>query len=330
MNTPHDIARRTASVAESNRGVRLSIVATVYHSEPYLEEFYQRCTRAARAYTEDYEIVIVNDGSPDRCLDLAIALYERDPHVRVIDLARNFGHHAAMLTGLGYARGELVFLLDADLEEDPGLLPEFLARMRETGCDVVYGVQEARKGGRFERVSGALYYRGMNMLLHEPIPVNPTTMRLMSRRYVRSLVEHKDREIFLSGLQRITGYEKAALAVKKQDKGSSTYTLGRKASLVVRGVTSFSNKPLVAMFSMGAALLAGSLIAGGYLTVRRLLGGDYLIGWPSLIVSIWLLGGLILFCLGLVGIYLSKVFVEAKSRPYVVVRQIYDADADAR
>jgi len=318
-----------AAIAESGSGVRLSIVATVYHSESYLEEFYQRCTQAARTYTEAYEIVIVNDGSPDRCLDLAIALYERDPHVRIVDLARNFGHHAAMLTGLGYARGDLVFLLDADLEEDPGLLPQFLARMREAGCDVVYGIQTARKGGTFERVSGAAYYTGMNMLLNEPIPVSATTMRLMSRRYVRSLVEHKDREIFLSGLQLITGYEKVPLAIEKRDKGSSTYTLGRKLSLVVRGVTSFSSKPLVAMFSAGMVFLVGSLVAAAYLVLRRILGGDYLIGWPSLIVSIWLLGGLILFCLGLVGIYLSKVFVETKSRPYVVVRRIYDADADA-
>jgi putative glycosyltransferase len=127
----------------------------------------------------------------------------------------------------------------------------------------------------------------------------------------------------------MTGYEKVPLEVEKQSKGSSTYTLGHKLSLVVRGVTSFSSVPLVAMFASGGAILAVSLAAALYLILRRVLVGGYLTGWPSLIVSIWLLGGLILFCLGLVGIYLSHVFQETKSRPYTVIRRVYDATAGA-
>ncbi len=302
----------------------LSVVTTLYSSAPYVQEFYARVRTAAEKITGDYEILFVNDGSPDNSLELALSLYEGDHRVRVIDLSRNFGHYKAIMTGLAYAKGDLVFLVDCDLEEEPELLGTFYSEIKSSRADVVYGVQQTRKGGFFKRLSGALFYKLFNLLSSYPVPSNVTIARLMSQRYVVSLVAHKDREIFLDGLWAITGFKQVPLVVEKHSKGSSTYTLKRRASVFVNSITSFSNKPLAFIFYLGCILVLLSCIAAFHLVVRRIFFGDLLIGWPSLIVSIWLLGGLTIFCLGVIGIYLSKVFMETKQRPYTVIRKIYE------
>lgn len=302
----------------------LSIVTTLYYSAPYVEEFYHRTCAAAEKVVDDYEIIFVNDGSPDNALEIAISLYDRDHRVKVIDLSRNFGHHKAMMTGLAHAKGELVFLIDCDLEEEPELLGKFYDQFASADADVVYGVQQARKGGFFEQVTGNIFFRLFNLLSTYPVPANLITARLMSKRYVASLVEHKDREVFLAGLWAITGFKQVPLAVQKHRKGSSTYDLSQKVSVFVNSVTSFSTKPLVFIFYLGCTIVLLSSLAALFLIVRRVFFGVYLAGWPSLIVSVWLLGGLTIFCLGVIGIYLSKIYMETKQRPYTVIRHIYE------
>jgi putative glycosyltransferase len=302
----------------------LSIVTTMYCSEPHLEEFYQRVSAVAQQVVQDYEILFVNDGSPDQSLDIAIALYEHDPRVRIVDLSRNFGHHKAIMTGLSFTRGKRVFLIDCDLEEEPELLLAFWAEMTSTGSDMVYGVQDTRKGGWFERASGNLFYTLFNWLSNYPVPRNVVTARLMTQRYVISLVEHKDREIFLLGLWTITGYKQMPLMIHKHSKGNSTYDLRRKMAVFVNSVTSFSSKPLIFVFYLGLAISFLAAAAVAYLVIQRIFFGVFLTGWPSLIVSVWLLGGLTIFCLGIIGIYLSKIFGETKQRPYTVVRERYE------
>ncbi len=302
----------------------LSIVTTLYYSAPYLEEFYARIRAAAEKITSDYEIIFVNDGSPDNSLDIAISLYGRDDRVRVVDLSRNFGHHKAIMTGLAHTRGELVFLIDCDLEEEPELLGKFYTELKRSGADVVYGVQKVRKGDFVERIMGALFYGLFNLLSSDPLPRNLITVRLMSQRYVANLVAHQERQTIIAGLWVITGFRQIPLVVDKKSKGSSTYNLSRKVLVIVNAVTSFSDRPLVIIFYLGCVIMFLSSVAALYLIVRRVFFGILLAGWPSLIVSIWLLGGLTIFCLGIIGIYLSKIFIETKQRPYTVIRQIYE------
>jgi putative glycosyltransferase len=287
-------------------------------------EFYTRIKEEAEKVTENYEIILVNDGSPDDSLDIAISLHEQDGRVGVIDLSRNFGHHKAIMTGLTHAKGALVFLIDCDLEEDPELLGRFYTEFQNSNADVVYGVQEKRKGGFFERNTGAIYWKLFHLVSSYPMTPNQLVARLMTQRYVANLIEHQEREIFLPGLWAITGFNQVPIMVRKHGKGSSTYTLRLKVSQVVDSITSFSSQPLVYIFYLGSAIMLVSSIAGLYLIVRRLFIGIYLPGWPSLIVSIWFLGGLIVFCLGVIGIYLSKIFMETKRRPYTVIRKIYE------
>ncbi|MDO9224746.1 MAG: glycosyltransferase family 2 protein [Pseudomonadota bacterium] len=304
--------------------MKLSIVATLYQSAPYVGEFYLRASEAARQLVgEDYEIVLVNDGSPDNSLDLAVQFSKSDPHVVVVDLSRNFGHHKAMMTGLSHAVGEQVFLIDSDLEEEPEWLIEFSKRFVTEQCDVVFGVQEQRKGKGFERLTGQWFWRLFNLLTGLHLPANIATARLMSRRYVDALLMHREREVFMAGLWHITGFKQVPQTIKKHNIGATTYTLRRKMDLLVNSITSFSNAPLVSIFYVGLVISLTASIYIVYLFFNWWFVSKPLSGWTSVIASIWLLGGLIMSSIGVLGIYLSKIFSETKRRPYTVVRQVF-------
>jgi putative glycosyltransferase len=270
--------------------MKLSIVTTLYHSAPYLQEFYSRISAVARAITNDYEIIFVNDGSPDHSAEIVLSFLEKgeDDRVRLIDLSRNFGHHKAIMTGLNYAQGELVFLIDCDLEEEPELLEEFYWMMQNSRSDVVYGVQMSRKGAWFEKISGDLFWNLFNFISSHSVVPNQLTARLMTRTYVTNLLQNGEREIFLAGLYALTGFIQKSVIVKKHSKGISTYTLRKKIALFINAITSFSAAPLIVNFYLGLSIVLISFIAALYLVFRSLFFGDYLMGWPSLIVSIWL------------------------------------------
>lgn len=309
--------------------MKLSIVATLYQSAPYIAEFHQRASAAARRLVgDDYEVVLVNDGSPDNSLDLAVQLSESDGHVVVVDLSRNFGHHKAMMTGLAHATGERVFLIDSDLEEEPECLIAFDERMQSEPCDVVYGVQEQRKGSWFERWSGRLFYRFFKALTGMALPENVVTARLMTRRYVDALLRHEEREVFMAGLWHITGFVQRPQAVKKHSSSETTYTFRRKMSLLVNSVTSFSNAPLVSIFYIGVSISLFALFYIAYLFIHWMFLAKPLSGWTSVMASIWLLGGMVISFIGVVGIYLSKIFSETKQRPYTIVRQVHARKKD--
>lgn len=303
--------------------MQLSVVTTMYYSAPYINQFYDAITAEAGKITQDYEIVIVNDGSPDEALDIAIELHQRDSHVRVIDLSRNFGHHRAIMTGFAQARGDLVFFIDCDLEIRPETLCDFYAEYQNTHADVVYAVQQSRHDSLADKIAGSWFYTIFNWLSHESLPQNLTTARLMSRRFITALLEHREREMMIGGLWVITGFKQVPITVDKASKGSSTYNFPRKINLMVNAITAFSSRPLIFVFYLGCVIILLSTIAAIILAIRAITLG-FLPGWPSLIVSVWLLGGLTIFCLGIIGIYLSKIFTEVKQRPYSIIRDIYE------
>lgn len=310
----------------SNQTFDLSIVTSLYKSDVYIEAFYARFSEAAARLTERYEIILVNDGSPDASLAKALALHEKDSRVTVVDLSRNFGHHPAVLTGLGLARGGLVYLTDSDLEEQSELLELFYHRLKKGDCDVVYGYQEKRKGRMLERVSGDLFYQLFNFLSDVQLPRNLITARLMTRRYVDSLLLHRDRSPFLAGLLTITGYAQVGLPVKKGSNASSSYNWRGRLRQGFNSITGFSSKPLLVSAGLGASICAIASVLIAYLVVMWLVRGIRIEGWTSLIVSIWFLGGLNLFFIGIVGLYLSRVFMEMKDRPLTVVRELHRRD----
>ncbi len=307
----------------------LSIVATLYNTEPHLLEFYQRITQCAQEITHDYELILVNDGSPDNSLELAVSLHEKDQRVKIIDLSRNFGHHRAMMTGLSYALSDYVFLIDSDLEEPPETLKVFWEEIQGAkDFDVVFGVQGKRRGGWLERVSGTLYYKLVNWLSDVKVPENFLTVRLMTQNYTRNLVQYKERELNFSVLTELVGFKKKKIVVEKSITGPSNYSTFKKFSVLVNAITSSTNRPLWLIFYLGLAITLCSSIFVIKLLIDRGLYGVGLVGWTSVIVSIFFFGGLIIFVLGIIGIYLSKVFVESKQRPYVVIRNIYGSNRE--
>jgi len=305
--------------------VKLSIVTTLYHSSPYIEDFLRRTTESAQQLVgDDYEIILVNDGSPDDSLEKAVRLGEQDYHLIIIDLSRNFGHHKAIMTGLNYCKGEHVFLIDSDLEEEPEWILSFSEQMKEEDCDVIYGVQKKRKGGWFERFSGWLFYTVFHALTGVRIPRSWVTARLMTRRYVDALLQHGERELSIGGLYLLTGFRQHPNTIAKGNISNTTYTISRKISVLINATTSLSSRPLVAIFYSGALIFISAATYSGYLVVSWLFLASPLSGWTSVMASIWLLGGLMISFIGVIGIYLSKVFLESKQRPLTIVRKIYE------
>ena len=307
--------------------MKLSIVTTLYNSENYIAEFYNRSCAAAKIIAgDDFEVIFVNDGSPDDSLMHAINLHHQDAHAKVIDLSRNFGHHKAMMAGLNYASGEYVFLIDSDLEEEPEWLTTFFETLNADEfpvIDVVYGVQEKRKGRWFEKYSGQLFFWLINLVSKTDIPHNLVTARIMRRRYVDGLLSHPEREYFIAGLWSNTGFNQRAVTINKGDSPGSNYSIHRKLSIVVQSVLSFSAMPLRLICLLGIFISAISFLVALYLFTRRIFSDAILSGWTSLMVSVWTLGGLIILSIGIVGLYLDKVFAEVKRRPNHIVRELF-------
>lgn len=304
--------------------MKLSIVATLYGSSPYVAEFCRRASESARKLVgDDFEIVLVNDGSPDDSLEQAIMLTQAMKCLVVVDLARNFGHHKAMIAGLEHAGGELIFLIDSDLEEEPEWLTAFHDQLLLEKCDMVYGVQASRKGGVFERWSGRWFWRLFNALTGLQLTENMVTARLMTRRFVNALLTYREREVFFHGIAYITGFRQSAHIIKKHATSETTYTFRRKLALLVNSITAFSNAPLVGIFYFGSGISVMAFAYIIYVVVKWFTMGIPVSGWASTIASLWLIGGMIISFMGILGIYLSKIFLETKQRPLTTVREIF-------
>lgn len=304
--------------------MQLSIVTSLYNSAPHIQSFYHRISTAAKKITSNYEIIFVDDGSPDNSLELAKSLVQQDTKVCVVELSRNFGHHRALLTGLNVSKGEHVFLIDCDLEEEPELLTTFWCLLSDDDeYDVVYGVQKERKGGWFERYSGKYFYKLFNALSEVTIPENMVTARLMTRRYVSFLVAHRERTLMMAGLFMLTGFRQRPVTITKAHKGSTSYSFFKRLSQAVEGFTSFSAAPLHAIFWFGLCIAIGSMAYGLYLIFLYFIVGTKVQGWTSVMVSLWFFSGSVLFSIGLFGIYLSKIFLEVKKRPYSIIKKLW-------
>lgn len=302
-----------------------SIVSTMYRSHQFLEQFLAQCLEVVgRMGVSDFEIVLVNDGSPDDSLAYARSRMKDIPQLVVVDLSRNFGHHYAMQAGLRVARGDKVFLIDCDLEVVPAVMSDMDAKLRETGADMVYGYQEARKGGWFEQFSGGIFWRGFNLLSDVKVPENLVTERVMSRRFVDALLSLGDFNLFLGGMMSWTGFLQIGISVgKKQREGQSTYTLLKRVQLMVNAVSSFSSRPLVWLFNIGVMITLISFIYVVYLILRKLIFGDTLLGFTSMMAMQAVTLGVVTTGLGLVGIYLGKVFNQVQNRPTFIIRDIH-------
>ncbi len=301
---------------------KLSIVTTVFKSEKYLKEFNRRIQVEAKKITNHWEVIYVIDGSPDDSYEILKTL---GGPLKIINLSRNIGHHKAIATGLKYATGDYIFLIDCDLEEPPEMLLPFWEKMHTASdIDVVYGVQKIRKGSFGEKFFGDLFYRLFNFVSDVQVPQNLIVIRLLKKKFLQNFLRFNEKEIMLGGLWALTGHRQEPFLVEKEDSGETTYNLKVKLKLLISSITSFSSKPLYFIFLTGLSVFAISLCYGSFILFSKIFFNWGTPGYASLIFSIWLLGGLTLLSLGIIGIYLSKMFVEIKNRPLALIESTVD------
>lgn len=302
----------------------LSIVTTLYCSAKYAEEFYRRINAEAQKLTDSYEIVFVNDGSPDESLNIVRRICVSDTRVKVLDLSRNYGHHRAMMCGIQHAKGDRVFLIDVDLEELPEALGSFWTAMEQSpDTDVVVGELKAKTVPFFKRLASDSFYRIFNAFSPVKISDRAVVSRMMNRPYVDAISAYGEREIFFPAIWVDAGFKQDTIPATKLYDGDSSYTMRKKLTMAVDAITSFSSKPLIYIFYLGLLFSLGAMVFIVYLVARKILLGQVFLGWTSLMAVLFFIGGIIIFSLGVVGIYISKIYVEVKARPNSIIRKIH-------
>jgi putative glycosyltransferase len=308
--------------------MKLSVVTTLYRSKGFLEVFLKEIISAIKIIDiYDFELIFVNDGSPDDSVKYLLERKKDISQIKVIDLSRNFGHHYAIQAGLNYASGEYIFLIDNDLETPPSVLVDFYNEIKkDTTLDVVYGFQETRKGNFIEKKAGSIFWVLINKLSDTKIPHNILTERLMTKQYVNELLRLQDVNLFLGGMMHWIGFNQKGLAIKKGlREGASTYSLKKRAELMLQAITSFSGKPLEWLFYSGLIISFFSIIFICFLITKKIIYQNTVeIGWTSIIAINVLILGIISTFLGIIGIYISKIFKQVQSRPNVIIKKIYE------
>jgi polyisoprenyl-phosphate glycosyltransferase len=318
----------------------ISIVVPAYNEEEGLSELYRRIAASAQAWGEDFELILVDDGSRDRTLAIATDLAQADRRVKVVSFSRNFGHQAAVSAGLAHSKGNIVAVMDADLQDPPEELHQFITKIRE-GYDVVYAVRTKRKEGPFKRLAYYLYYRLLARLATLDIPLDAGDFCVMSGAVVDAINALPERNRFVRGLRTWVGYRQTGLAYERAARfaGDSKYPFSKLLKLAADGIINFSYRPLQLISLLGFFTAALAVVLG--LIVLVLYIGDHTIlgfnprqarGWTSLALLLLFSSSVQLVGMGILGEYIGRIFEETKARPiYVVGRRInIDAPASGR
>src|SRR5688572_10070878 len=301
----------------------LSLVIPVCNEEENIPVLYSRIVAVLETEKIDFEIVFVDDGSCDRSVLCLNELQKNDRRVVVFELARNFGHQVAITAGLDFARGRVVAVMDADPQDPPEVLPEFIAKWRE-GNDVVYAIRERRKEAWLMRACYAAFYRLLRRVADVKIPLDAGDFCIMDRRVVDLLKSMPERNRFVRGIRSWVGFRQVGLPFERHARhaGKSKYTVGRLMLLALDGLISFSFVPLRVITLLGLSVSFMSLFLAVFFFFKKLLYGLSPPGYASLIVSIFFLAGIQLITLGVIGEYVGRIFEEAKRRPMYVLRRV--------
>jgi glycosyltransferase involved in cell wall biosynthesis len=304
---------------------RLSIVVPCFDEEACLPELHHRLTAAARGTVgEDYEIVLINDGSRDGSWRIMERLAVADRHLIAINLSRNHGHQLALTAGLDMCRGDNVLIIDADLQDPPELLGEMIATMEQERADVVYGVRKSRAGETaFKRATAHGFYRLLSRATEVEIPLDTGDFRLMSRRALDALLAMPEQSRFIRGMVAWIGFKQVPLPYDRKERlaGETKYPLRKMVRFALDALTSFSSAPLKLASHAGFILSAGSVLIVGYILIGWL-SGRSVPGWTSLMLVVVVLGAIQMFVLALMGEYLGRLYNEAKRRPLYIIQEV--------
>ena len=312
----------------SAREARVSVVVPVYNEETVLPELRRRLGAALAGLGAGFEVILVDDGSSDASAGMLDRMHEEDPHFKCVHLSRNFGHQAAVTAGLEFASGDVTCVMDADLQDPPELLASLLSEW-EKGSDVVYAIRRERKEHWARVALYDLFYRILARLSTIPMPLDAGDFCLISRRALDELNRLPEKDRYVRGLRAWVGFRQTGVAYERDARhaGKSKYSLIGLTRLALNGIISFSDKPLVYVTLAGLGVSVLASLYGSYLVLTKLLFGGIITGYSSLMGAVLFLSGIQLLALGVVGLYLSKIFNEVKARPTYIVRETRGLEA---
>ena len=313
----------------------ISLVVPAFNESAVLTALYERVAAAAQTWGDTWELIIVDDGSRDDTFEIAGRIGAHDPHLKVLSFSRNFGHQAAVTAGLEYASGDIIAVIDADLQDPPEELGRFINKCRE-GYDVVYAIRVKRKEGPLKRLAYFAYYRFLRQLSSIEIPLDSGDFCVMTRRIVDVINALPERNRFVRGLRSWSGFSQIGLEYERHARqaGEVKYTFSKLVKLGLDGLFSFSYKPLHLLMIVGIGV--GSLaLLGGFASLLMYVSNATIAGynprttrgWTSLFIAILFMAGLQLFSLGLLGEYIGRIFEEIKDRPVYVPRRFVNLDS---
>lgn len=311
-----------------NNPISLSVVTTIYKSLSFLPQFIDNTIETLKQISvSNFEIIFVLDGITDNSLNYLKERRKELPQIKIIELSRNFGHHYAISAGLRASKGELVFLIDCDLEVMPESLILF---QKEFDCnndvDVVFGYQTKRKGNIIERKFGGMFWKLFNFLTEVEVPANVITERLMTRRYIDALIQMGDKNLFIGGMMYWVGYHQKGIEIKKKVRiGKSSYSIYKRINLLFEAITSFSEKPLKLIFYIGLLISLISICVSLFFVVQKIIyPNSILMGYTSMVLLISFLFGVLILSIGITGIYIARVFKQVQNRPLYIVKSIIE------
>lgn len=305
----------------------ISYVFPIYNEAGNIPRLYDTMAALVAGLPYDVEFVFVNDGSRDASLALLTELAQRDPRVRVIDFARNYGHQIAVTAGVDAAVGDAVIIMDSDLQDPPAVSLE-LIREWEAGSDVVYAQRRTRQDSAFKRLTAGLYYRVLGALADIEIPRDTGDFRLIDAKVAAQLRRYREHDRFLRGMVAEIGFTQKAVLFDRDARtaGETGYPLSKMLKLAADGITGFSSKPLRLIGRLGYAIALAALLGAVYAVVVRLFFPEYAVqGWAFTVIAILLVGGLQLIMLGIIGSYVGRIYTEVQGRPLYGVRRVYGA-----
>ena len=299
----------------------ISVVVPVYKAEDCLKELYKRLRTSLEEISEDFEIILVEDCGGDRSWELITELATQDERVKGIQFSRNFGQHYGITAGLDHCSGEWIVVMDCDLQDRPEEIPRFYT-MAQKGYDVILAHRGKRHDPPFKKMTSWLFYKVFNYLADTQYDAGIGNFRMISRKVVASFCQMREQLRFFGGLVDWMGFPTAMIDVQHDNRfaGKSTYTFFKQWKLASEIIIAYSDKPLKLSVKLGFLIAVLAFFYGIYIIFRAVAFGIPVIGWSSLIVSLYFLGGIIIFNLGIIGIYLSKSFNEVKKRPLYLVR----------
>ena len=306
---------------------RISLVFPVYNEEEVLPMLYERVRHALTQLPYEVEVILVNDGSRDRSLELMTRYHQEDPRFKIVDFSRNFGHQVAITAGMDAAGGDAVILMDADLQDPPELLPQFL-KTWEDGYHVVYAVRKTRQEHALKQFAYRAFYRILQKISNIPIPLDSGDFCLMDRVVVDTIKSMDERHRFVRGLRSWVGFRQIGLEYDrdKRQAGEVKYTFSKLMKLALDGIFSFSYFPLQLASYTGFAVSGLSFFAIAVYLYKKLFVGHEPQGFPTLVTVVLFLGGIQLISLGVIGEYIGRIYDEVKRRPTYIIRRAYGLD----